>query len=144
MKGNKLKMNDDKTELISIGSKSKLKQVSTNTMFFQDCETEFSESVRNFGCSWMSLSMEMRLNQLCKVLYFQLRKISKIRYVSLLQTYKSTRTVRSQDSFLLVVPRFSLNTYGKNIVFLCLVQLLGIHSLYTSDRARAWSRSKEN
>ena len=32
MKGNKLKMNDDKTELITIGSKSKLKQVSTNSM----------------------------------------------------------------------------------------------------------------
>ena len=49
MKGNKLKMNDDKTELITIGSKSKLKQVSTNSMFFQDCEIEFSTSVRNLG-----------------------------------------------------------------------------------------------
>ena len=36
MKGNKLKINDDKTELITIGSKSKLKQVSTNSMVFQD------------------------------------------------------------------------------------------------------------
>ena len=49
MKLNKLKMNDVKTELIAIGSKSKLKQVSTNSMVFQDCEIEFSKSVRNPG-----------------------------------------------------------------------------------------------
>ena len=62
---------------------SKLDQVSTNTMVFQDCETELSESVRNLGVFLdESLSMEMRVNQLCKILYFHLRKISKIRYVS--------------------------------------------------------------
>ena len=42
LKGNKLKMNDDKTELITIGSKSKLKQVSTNSIVFQDCEIQLS------------------------------------------------------------------------------------------------------
>ena len=70
MKGNKLKMKDDKTELITIGSKSKLNQVSTNSMVFQDCEIEFSESKRN---------LVVFLDELCKVLYFHLRKISKIR-----------------------------------------------------------------
>jgi len=80
MKGNKLKVNDDKTEFIAIGSKSKLKQVSTNSMVFQDCEIEFSESVRNLGVLLdESFSMEMQVNLLCKVLYFQLRRISKIR-----------------------------------------------------------------
>ena len=80
MKGNKVKMNDDKTELIAIGSKSKLKQVSINSMVFQDCEIVFSESGRNLGVFLdESLSMEMQVNQLCKVLYFQLRRISKIR-----------------------------------------------------------------
>ena len=78
MKGNKLKMNDDKTELITIGSK--LKQVSTNSMVFQDCEIEFSKSVRNLGVFLDEfLSMEMQVNQLRKVLYFQLRRISEIR-----------------------------------------------------------------
>ena len=211
MKGNKLKINDDKTELITTGSKSKLKQISTNSMVFQHCETEFSESVRNLGVFLdESLSMEMQVNQLCKVLYFQLRRISKIRsfltvdaantlavafilsrldycnfllaglpdhklaklqriqnsaarlvlrkprresatpllkilhwlpvkarieykvstlcyqclnsvampsYLCELQTYKPTRTLRSQDSSLLVVPQFSLNTYGKRSFF---------------------------
>ena len=79
MKGNKIKMNGVKTELIAIGSKSKLKQVSTNSMAFQDCEIKFTESVRNLGVFLdESLSMEMRVNQLCTVLYFQLRRISKI------------------------------------------------------------------
>ena len=66
MKGNKLKMNDDKTELITIGSKSKLKQVSTNSMVFQDCQIEFSESVRNLGVFLdESLTMKIQVNQLC-------------------------------------------------------------------------------
>ena len=60
MKGNKLKLNDDKTELTATGSKSKLKQVSTNSMVFQDCEIEFSKSVRNLGVFLdESLSMEI-------------------------------------------------------------------------------------
>ena len=79
MKGNKLKTNSGKTELIAIGSKSKLKQVSTNSMVFQDCEIELSESVRNLGVFLdESLSVEMHVNQLCQVLYYQLRK-TKIR-----------------------------------------------------------------
>ena len=197
-----------KTELIAIGSKSKLKQVSTSSMVFQDCEIEFSKSVQNLGVFLdESFSVEMQVNQLCKFLYFQLRSISKIRsfltvnatntlavafilsrldycnslladlpdhklaklqciqnsaarlilrkprresttpslkilhwlpvkarteykvstlcyqclnsvampsyLCELLQTYKPTRTLRSQDSSLLAVPRFSLNTYGK-------------------------------
>ena len=80
MKANKFKMNNDKTELITIGSKSKPKQVSTDSMVFQDCETEFSESERNLGVFLdESLSMEMQVNRLCEVLYFHLCKISKIR-----------------------------------------------------------------
>ena len=81
MKGNiKLKINDEKTELISIGSKSKRKQVSTNSMVFPDYEITFCESLRNLGVFLdETLSMETLVNQLCKVLYVQLRRTSKIR-----------------------------------------------------------------
>ena len=49
-------------------------------MVFQDCEIEFSESIRNLGVFLDgSLSVEMQMDQLCKVLYVQLRRISKIR-----------------------------------------------------------------
>ena len=73
-------MNDDKTEIISIGSKSKLKQINANSIVFQDCETALSESALNLGVFLDEfLSIETRVNQLCKVLYFQLRRLSKIR-----------------------------------------------------------------
>ena len=49
-------------------------------MVFQDYEIAFSESVRNLGVLLdQSFSMKIQVNQLCKVLYFQLRRISKIR-----------------------------------------------------------------
>ena len=76
IKRNKLKMNDIKTELITTGSKSKLNQVSTNSAV--------SRTVRlhslNLGVFVdESLSLEIQMNQLCKILDFQLRRISKIR-----------------------------------------------------------------
>ena len=49
MKANELNMNNDKTELTSVRTKSKLKRVSANSKVFQDCEITFSESVRNLG-----------------------------------------------------------------------------------------------
>ena len=63
MKGNKLKMNDDKTELIAIGSKSKLKQVNTNSMVFQDCDCEIEFSMESwcvFG--WVSLCVKFYIS----------------------------------------------------------------------------------
>ena len=49
-------------------------------MVFQDCGIAFSESVRNLGVFLdESLSVETQVNQLCNVLYFRLRTISKIR-----------------------------------------------------------------
>jgi hypothetical protein len=80
MKSNKLKMNDDKTEIISIGSKTKLPQASVNSMSFSSCTIPFSDSVRNLGAYLdKHLTIDTHVNQLCKSLFFQLRRISKIR-----------------------------------------------------------------
>ena len=82
VKENKLKTNDDKTELIFILSKSKLKQVNTSSMVFQDCETIFSESVRNLGKFLdESLSKEIYVNQLCKVLYFHVANTLAVAFI---------------------------------------------------------------
>ena len=55
--------------------------------------------------------IEYKVSTLC---YQCLHSVAMPPYLcELLQTYKPTRTLRSQDSSLLVVPRFSLNTYGK-------------------------------
>ena len=208
MVDNKLKMNNEKTELIVTGTKHKLSQIPVSTMLISDCHLSFSPSVKNLGIFLdQTLSTETQINQLCKVIYFQLRRLAKIRsfltteaanklavslilsrldycnsvlsglpqeklcrlqwiqnhaarimlrrskrdsavpllrtlhwlpvrarieykvaclchqslhnkdfpsYLSeLIQPYHPPRALRSQDSFLLSVPRFSLNSYGK-------------------------------
>ena len=87
MKTNKLKMNDDKTELMLVGSKSKLSKTNLSTIAFSDCEISFARSVRNLGAYLNeSLSMETHISHLCKVLHFQLRRISKIRLILSVET----------------------------------------------------------
>ena len=80
MNENKLKMNEDKTELMVIGTRSKVNQVSQTHMCISGCDVPFSQSVRNLGFYLdETLSMEAHVKQLCRILYLQLRRISKIR-----------------------------------------------------------------
>ena len=59
----KLKMNDDKTELMAIGTRSKLSQIIPNLapVSISGCDIPFSQSVRNLGfylderCPWMHI-----------------------------------------------------------------------------------------
>ena len=54
--------------------------------------------------------------KVCTLCHQYLNSVAVPSYLcKLLQPYKPTRTLRSQDSSLLVVPRFSLNTYGKRL-----------------------------
>ena len=48
-----LKMNDDKTPLMAIGTRSKVRQVIPNLipMSISGCDIPFSQSVRNHGCT---------------------------------------------------------------------------------------------
>ena len=80
MKENKLKLNDEKTELICVGSKNNLKQLSIKSMDINKDSIPFSDCVKNLGVFLdSSLSMDSHVNNLCKTLYFHLRRISKIR-----------------------------------------------------------------
>ena len=82
MGDSKLKMNDDKTELMAIGTKSKLSQVIPNLapMSISGCDIPFSQSVRNLGFYLdETLSMDAHVEYLCRVLFCQLRRIGKIR-----------------------------------------------------------------
>ena len=80
MSENKLKMNDDKTELITVGTKSKLAQVTLTPMTISGCDIPFSQSVRNLGFYLdETLSLDAHVNHLCRTLFFHLRRISKIR-----------------------------------------------------------------
>ena len=82
MSENKLKMNDDKTELIAVGTRSKINQVTSASasMSISGCDIPFSQSVRNLGFYLdETLSMDAHIKHLCHTLFFQLRRIGKIR-----------------------------------------------------------------
>ena len=82
MADSKLKMNDDKTELMAIGTRSKLSQVIHNLapMSIAGCDIPFSQSVRNLGFYLdETLSMDTHIKYLRRILFCQLRKIGKIR-----------------------------------------------------------------
>ena len=82
MADSKLKLNDDKTELMAIGTRSKLSQVIPNLapMSISGCDIPFSQSVRNLGFYLdETLSMDAHIKYLCRILFCQLRRIGKIR-----------------------------------------------------------------
>ena len=81
MADSKLKMNDDKTELMAIGTRSKLSQVIPNLapMSISVCDIPFSQSVRNLGFYLNeTLSMDAHIKYLCRILFCQLHRIGKI------------------------------------------------------------------
>ena len=72
MGGSKLKMNDDKTELMAIGTRSKLSQVIPNLapMSISGCDIPLSQSVRNLGFYLdETLSMDVHSKYLCSILF---------------------------------------------------------------------------
>ena len=82
MGDSKLKVNDDKTELMDIGIRSKLSQVIPNLapMSISGCDIPFSQSVRNLGFYLDErLSMDAHIKYLCRILFCQLRRTEKIR-----------------------------------------------------------------
>lgn len=80
MSANKLKMNDEKTEIIPCATKPKLKTLQADHLNLNNTRIEFSFKAKNLGLNLDSaLSMEVHVNHLCKVLNFELRKLSQIR-----------------------------------------------------------------
>ena len=75
-------MHDDKTELMAIGTRSKLSQFIPNltSIAISGCDIPLSESVRNTGfCLDEMLSMDAHIKYLCRILFCQLRRIGKNR-----------------------------------------------------------------
>ena len=80
MGDSKLKMNNDKTELIATGTRSKLSQAIPNLapMPISGCDIPLSQSVRNLGFYLdETLSMDAHIAYLCRILFYQLRRIGK-------------------------------------------------------------------
>ena len=73
----KLKMNEDKTELMAIGTRSKLSQVIPNLTPFSisGCDIPFSQSVRNLSFYLdETLSMDAHIKYFCSVSCAELEK----------------------------------------------------------------------
>ena len=78
----KLKMNDDKTELMAIGTRSKLSQVTPNLapVSISGVDISFSRSVRNLDFYLdETLSMDVQMKYLFCILFCQLRRLGKTR-----------------------------------------------------------------
>ena len=78
MADSKLKMNDDKTELMAIGTRSKSSQVIPNLapMSISGFDIRFSQSFRNLGFYLdETLSMDAHVKYLCRILFCQLPRI---------------------------------------------------------------------
>ena len=76
-----LTMNDDKTELMAIGTRSKLSQVIPNLALLSvsGCDMPFPQSVRNLGFYLdETLSTDALIKYLCHILFCHLRRIGKI------------------------------------------------------------------
>ena len=98
MGDSKLKMND-KTELMAIGTRSKISQVIPNLapMSISGCDIPFSQSVRNLGFYLdETLSMDAHIKYLCRILFCQLRRIGKI------HSFLSTDVANNLSVFLIL------------------------------------------
>ncbi|KAK6167714.1 hypothetical protein SNE40_021678 [Patella caerulea] len=84
MSNNFLKLNDDKTEYLIIGSNTNLNKLSDTPVQVGQNYITPSKSARNIGVIFdCQMSMESHINSICKTGYFNLRNISKIKkYIS--------------------------------------------------------------
>jgi len=80
MAKNFLKLNDDKTEFLILGTCHQLKNLSLPTLHIGDSEINTSESARNIGAIFDSnMNMEKHVNTVCKSAWYHLRRIGSIR-----------------------------------------------------------------
>ncbi|KAK7094370.1 hypothetical protein V1264_005945 [Littorina saxatilis] len=88
---NKLKMNDDKTEIMPVGKQSNLKLLSeTSSLTLSDTTVTFSSKVKNLGVHLdSSLSMDAHINSLCRTAFLEMRRISQIRHLLSLDATKT-------------------------------------------------------
>ena len=80
MTSNKLKLNEDKTEVMIIGTPAKVKAANISTVELGGEQVTATEAVRNLGVIMDSnLSMDHHISHLRKTCYFQLKRISHLR-----------------------------------------------------------------
>ena len=80
MLADRLKINDDKTEFLVIGTRQQLEKVNIDSINVGTVEVSSSSEVKNLGC-WLDnqLKLNSHINRLCKSAFFHLYNIRKIR-----------------------------------------------------------------
>ena len=77
---NKLKINDDKTELIIIGGSKQLPKVSLDSIQVGECTVSPGQNVRNLGVIFdENLSMKDHVSNVCKKVFYQLHRLRQVR-----------------------------------------------------------------
>ena len=80
MASNFLKLNDDKTEVMLIGTPSMLNKIPSQTLRVGNDDITPTDTARNIGALFdMNLSMSRHVSQICKGAWNQLRQIGQIR-----------------------------------------------------------------
>jgi hypothetical protein len=88
MAENYLKLNDDKTEFIILGTQQNLSKTTTSQIKIGDCCIEPSNQVKNIGATFdSSMKMDKQVTNTCKAAWYQLHQVGKIRkYLTIDQT----------------------------------------------------------
>lgn len=115
MATNFLRLNDDKTEFIIIGSECNLKKVPLSFLSVGKDRIDPAKSVRNIGAYFdYTLSMNDHISHISKNAWFQLRQISHIRpyldkqaAVTLMHSFVSSR-LDSFNSLLFGIPQYQV------------------------------------
>jgi hypothetical protein len=77
---NKLKLNNDKTEVMLLGTKQQLSKISLSTFPIMDVDVPVTKEVRNLGVLMDSnMSLSSHVSTLTKAAYYHLRNIGQIR-----------------------------------------------------------------
>ena len=80
MKSNYLKLNTDKTELMAVGSSSRLRLIGSDSACIGNNNIPFKTVVKYLGVKIdQTLSMHDHINSICRVSFLELRRIASIR-----------------------------------------------------------------
>ena len=87
---NKLKINDEKSELLLVGSRVQRSKLDVSSLRIGECDISASEKVRNLGVNLdCTLNMASHVQHLCKTANFYIRNIWKVRKYMSAETTKT-------------------------------------------------------
>ena len=89
MSCNRLKLNEDKTEALKMGTKAKCKSIKCEGIKVGNNDIPFKPHVKNLGVYLDShLDMTRQFSHICSTSYLEIRRLGKIRKLLTLNTAK--------------------------------------------------------